>query len=68
MDVPAGRCGTGILLGMTPSGSAASPGRAILTGGDPRLPWPSSHEHALVRLPYLGYGRDASPKSASRPT
>lgn len=50
------------------SEGAASPGRVILTGEDPRPSWPSPHEHALVRLPYVEYGRDARSKPTSRPT
>jgi len=50
------------------SEGAASPGRVILKGEDPRPSWPLPHKHALVRLPYVEYGRDARSKPASRPT
>ncbi|GCB43451.1 hypothetical protein SNL152K_736 [Streptomyces sp. NL15-2K] len=50
------------------SGGAASPGRIVHAGRDPRPSWPSPHGHALVRLPYVVYGWDARPKPASRPT
>lgn len=50
------------------SGGTASPDRVVHAGRHPRPFWPSPHGHALVRLPYVEYGREARPKSASRPT